>query len=140
MTPTEGGDIVVDTSAVIEVVCALNPDPGLIDRLATGDRLFVPHVLDIEVLSVIRRLERTSHLQTERAAVALTLFSELALSRVSHEPLRGRIWELRGTVAPHAASFVALAEALEAPLVTCDGRLSRASGPRCRFEIYGTAA
>lgn len=135
-----GGDIVVDTSAVIEIVCALRPDPDLVARLATGERLFVPHVLDIEVISVIRRLERIKLIQTERAAVALSLFSELALSRVSHEPLRGRIWDLRGNVAPHDASFVALAEALDAPLVTCDGKLSRATGPRCRFEIYGTAA
>jgi len=140
MTSPQGGDVVVDTSAVIEAVCAAQPDPALMERLATADRRFVPHLVDIEVISVVRRLVQRQALTGPRAELALSLFAELPLSRVSHEPLRARIWSLRGNVSPYDAAFVALAEAFEAPLLTCDARLSRASGPTCRFEVVGAGA
>ncbi len=131
--------LVVDTSAVLEALAARDPAPGLVERLAGDDGLHGPHLLDTELLHALRRLTRTGAISEERAADARGDFAELALARYPHEPLNDRVWELRHNLTAYDATFVALAEALGVPLVTCDARLASASGHRARVELFSVS-
>lgn len=127
--------IVVDASAVIEVLVG-EPNETLPARLSAEAVLHAPHLLDTEVLHVLRRLEQGGDLTPERAAWARGLFDQLTIDRYPHHPLNERVWELRPTVSAYDATYVALAEALEATLITTDGRLARAGGIRATVEVH----
>lgn len=127
--------IVVDASAVIEVLVG-GPNETLAARLAEEPVLHAPHLLDTEVLHVLRRLEQRGELTPERTAWARGLFDQLTIDRYPHQPLSERVWELRPKVSAYDATYVALAEALEATLVTTDGRLGRAGEIRATVEVH----
>ena len=94
-----------------------------------------PHVIDVEVFGIIRRLRMTGDIDGTAASLAI---DDLALwpgERYGHRALLDRAWELRATVRGWDAMYVALAEVLDVPLITLDGRLARAAGPRCSIEI-----
>jgi predicted nucleic acid-binding protein len=129
--------LAVDTSAVMAALVGRPPDPRLADRLGTDGDLHAPHLLDVELLHALRRLVHTGALSQERAADARADFAELAVVRYGHEALADRTWELRDSLTACDATFVALAEALGVPLVTCDARLARAPGHRARVELFG---
>jgi predicted nucleic acid-binding protein len=131
--------LVLDTSAVLEALVAVDPPSGLIDRLADDGDLNGPHLIDTEVLHVLRRMSMSGELSDERAEDARSDFAELAIVRYPHEPLNGRVWELRHNMTAYDATFVALAEMLGVPLITCDARLASASGSRARIELYGNS-
>jgi predicted nucleic acid-binding protein len=76
-------------------------------------------------------------LDDRRALLCLADLSDFGLHRARHLPLLARCWELRDNVTVYDASYVALAEALEATLLTADERLARAAGPRCAIEVLG---
>lgn len=103
-------------------------------RLA-GEDLAAPELVDLEVMSVIRRLVLAGRLPLRRAALALQDLGDLPIRRSSHVPLLPRCWELRNNVTPYDAAYVALAELLDCNLVTADARLSRAPGLRCAVEV-----
>ncbi len=127
---------VVDASAVIEML--LRTELGLLctDRLLhPGEVLCAPHLVDVEVLQVLRRYAAHSELSEDRGDEARQDLADLPLQRYPHQPLLGRIWELRRSLPAYDAAYVALAEALDAPLVTCDGRLGRAHGHDARIEV-----
>jgi predicted nucleic acid-binding protein len=105
----------------------------LIEDAALG--LHVPHLLDVEVVSVLRRLVRERILDEEDAYTAIEDLLTLDLQRHSHEALLERAWALRAHVTPYDAVYVALAEALNATLLTCDGKLARAPGSKVRVEL-----
>jgi predicted nucleic acid-binding protein len=128
--------LVVDTSAVLEALVARDPASGLVERLAHDGDLHGPHLIDTEVLHALRRMTLGAAISEERAADARTDFGELALVRYPHEPLGDRVWALRHNLTAYDATFVALAEALEAPLVTCDARLADAPGHAARIELF----
>ena len=128
--------LVVDTSAVVAALVGRPPDRRLTDRLGTDGDLHAPHLLDVELLHALRRLVRTGQLSEERAADARADFAELAVVRYGHQPLADRAWELRGSLTADDATFVALAEALAVPLVTCDARLVHAPGHRAAVELF----
>lgn len=128
--------LVVDTSAVVETLAGRAPAGELVRRLAEDGDLHAPHLLDVEVLHVLRRLTRVGALNEDRAHDARSDFAELAIVRYPHEPLADRVWELRENLTAYDAVFVALAEALGAPLVTCDARLASASGVRAGIELF----
>jgi len=128
--------LVVDSSAVLEALAARNPAPGLVERLAADGDLHAPHLLDTEVLHALRRLLRRGQISGERAHDARTDFAELTLVRYPHEPLNDRVWELRENLTAYDATFVALAEELEVPLITCDARLGAAPGHHADVELY----
>lgn len=109
------------------------------DRLR-GERLCAPDVVDLEVVSVFRGLLRTGALDARRAGLALTDLTELPLRRVPHRSLIGRCWQLRDNLTVYDAAYVALAEALGATLLTADGRLVTAPGPRCPIELLTDVA
>ena len=85
--------------------------------------LHVPHLLDLEVMSALRRLVRRGHVSADRAAAGWRLVSQLVHTRRWHLPLLERLWTQRGDLTPYDATYVALAEALDATLVTADPRL-----------------
>jgi predicted nucleic acid-binding protein len=97
----------------------------LIDRLLGEHRtVHAPHLVDVEVLSAMRRLRAGGTLSDERAARALRRFADLRLIRHAHVPLRARIWQLSDRLTSYDAAYVALAELLPADLVTSDARLA----------------
>jgi len=91
----------------------------------------------LEVLATIRRHALSGQLGGDRCEHALEALVDLRLTRYPHTPFRRRIWELRQNLTPYDAAYVALAEGLDAPLLTLDGRLARASGARARVELLG---
>jgi predicted nucleic acid-binding protein len=104
------------------------------ERLLASD-IAVPELADVEVLSVVRREVLAGRLTRERGVGALQDYADLAAERFSHRPLLARAWELRESVGAYDAQYVALAELLEARLVTADGRLARAPGLRCQVDL-----
>ena len=128
--------LVVDTSAVLEAIAARDPAPGLVERLADDGDLHGPHLIDTELLHALRRMSIKRHITDERAEDALSDFAGLALVRYPHEPLNDRVWELRHNLTAYDATFVALAEALSAPLITCDVRLATAPGHDAQIELF----
>lgn len=128
--------LVVDSSAVLEALAARDPAAGLIERLAVDGDLHAPHLIDTEVLHALRRMLRRGRISGERAHDARTDYADLTLVRYPHEPLNDRVWELRENLTAYDATFVALAEALDVPLITCDARLAAAPGSHARIEIY----
>ncbi len=104
--------------------------------LVEGESFHVPHVLDLEVTQVLRRYSHSHLLTDHRAAQAIEDFLDFPLIRYSHEPFLSRIWELRENFTAYDAVYVALAEVLNAPLVTCDARLASAPGHSADMILF----
>jgi predicted nucleic acid-binding protein len=104
-------------------------------RLAADPALHAPHLVDLEVLSVLRRQASVGALDERRVGLAIRDLVDLPMVRYPHLPFVGRLWELRGNVTPYDAMYVALAETLGCTLVTADARLSRAPGVGCPVEV-----
>lgn len=127
--------IVVDASVV---AVALGDDGtegmSLRDRLR-GERLLAPQLLDLEVLSVWRRLVSAEVMTPERARLAVDDLAAIPLERAPHDMLTHRCWDLRHNLTAYDAAYVALAEILDITLVTADRRLATAPGVRCDVEV-----
>lgn len=128
--------IVVDASAVLEVLLQTSNTPAVEKRLyEAGQTLHAPHLIDIEVAQVLRRVAMAGRIDGDRGRMALSDFADLPMQRYPHEALLPRIWALRHNLTAYDASYVALAEALDAPLLTRDSRIARATGHRARVEV-----
>ena len=126
--------LVVDASCLAEVVLA-GPDAEPVrERLQEDPDQVAPHLVDAEVLSVVRREHLRGKLDTTAASQAIEDLESWPAARVDHRPLLARAWELRDSLSAPDALYVALAEAIDATLLTLDRRLARAAGPRCRVE------
>jgi predicted nucleic acid-binding protein len=128
--------LVVDTSAIVAALVESPPADDLFDVLVADGDLHAPHLIDVELLHVLRRLVARGELAHDRATDARTDFSDLVIARYPHAPLADRIWELRDNLTAYDAAFVALSEELGAPLVTCDARLAAAPGHRARVVLF----
>jgi predicted nucleic acid-binding protein len=129
--------IVVDASAMLEVLLGTATGALVEDRLLTGgESLHAPHLLDVEVAQVLRRYTAAGELTPERGREALMDLVDFPVHRYPHDVLLPRIWELRHNVTAFDAAYVALAEILAAPLVTCDARLGAAPRHAAKVEVF----
>jgi predicted nucleic acid-binding protein len=128
--------IVVDASALLEFLLQTPLGARVEARLFRGHEEFhAPHLADVEVTQGLRRLVRAGEVSPDRAAEALADLTDFDLHRHPHLDLLTRAWKLRENVTAYDAMYVALAEALDAPIVTCDAPLARAPGHGARIEL-----
>lgn len=128
--------IVVDASALLEALLRTSAAEAVEERLfAPRQTLHAPHLLDVEVAQVIRRYAANGDIDGERGRAALIDLADFPLRRYPHDFLLPRIWELRNNLTAYDAAYVALAEALEIPLLTRDKRLAAATGHRAQIEL-----
>jgi predicted nucleic acid-binding protein len=128
--------IVVDASALLDVLLRAPAARALQSRLfESGQTLHAPHLLDLEVTQVLRRCVASGQIDEERGRAALSDLAEFPLRRYPHVFLLPRVWELRTNLTAYDAAYVALAEVLDAALVTRDQRLAAAAKRRVRVEI-----
>lgn len=128
--------IVLDASAAVDLLVRRDGrGEWLSNRVRAERSLQVPTIFEIEVLHALRGLESSSALSAAALDNALAGFVALRTSRHDHLSLRSRIWALRHNLAAYDAVYVALAEALGAPLVTTDARLARSSGHAAAIEL-----
>lgn len=127
--------IVVDASAMLEVLLR-TPAAEAVERRLFQPRqtLHAPHLIDVEVAQVVRRYAATGDIGADRGRDALADLADFPLRRYPHDILLPRAWELRANLTAYDAVYVALAEALDAPLVTRDRRLSAAAGHHAQIE------
>lgn len=126
--------LVVDASCLCEVVVGGPGAETIRRRLSADADHAAPHIVDVEVFSVIRREHLRGRLDRTEAWQAVEDLEAWPGERFGHRSLLDRAWELRSTVRGWDAMYVALAEALDAVLVTTDQRLARAPGPNCVIE------
>lgn len=128
--------IVLDASAVIEWLLQSAIGAKIERRIfSRSESLHAPHLLDVEVAQVLRRYVRDKAINAERGREALEDLGDLALNRYPHDFLIPRIWELRATLTAYDAAYVALAELLDAPLLTCDSKIASAPGHHANVEV-----
>ena len=128
--------IVVDASAILEVLLRTRAARRIEERIfEAGQTLHAPHLIDLEILQVLRRYAANREISAERGREAVNDLAAFRLRRWAHDILLTRIWGLRQNLTAYDAAYVALAEALEAPLLTRDTRLASAPGIRARVEV-----
>ncbi len=128
--------IVVDASAIVSAITDRSM-PSLVQRLETERYLHAPYLIDVEVTQTLRRLARSGRLAVDRASDARVDYVNLRIRRYRHVPLLARVWELRDALTAYDAAYIALAEILDAPLVTCDARLASAPGHDADVQVFG---
>jgi predicted nucleic acid-binding protein len=130
--------IVLDASAAVELLLGTDDGALVADRIDDpAETIQVPHLLSIEVAQVLRRLVAAGDIRPNRAVDALDDLADLDAERYPHEPFLVRMFALRANLTAYDAAYVALAEALDAPLVTFDQGLARAPGNRATVELLG---
>ncbi len=128
--------IVIDASALLEVLLNTSASERVTERLfGQNETLHAPHVLDLEVAQVLRRYTLSGEMDSERSEQALDDLADLPLNRYPHDVFLLRIWALRHNLTAYDAAYVALAEALDAPLITRDSALASVSGHGARVEL-----
>ena len=128
--------IVADASALLEFLLQTSLGTRVETRLfRDGDELHSPHLVDVEVTQGLRRLVRSGEVSPDRAVEAIADLVDLDIHRHTHFDLLTRAWKLRENITAYDAIYVALAEALDATVVTCDTKLARAPGRRVRIEV-----
>ena len=132
--------IVVDASAVAEMLLRTELGTRVERRLYRDDDAWhAPHLLDVEILSALRRLVRAREVKAERAEEAIEDLALLRIIRHGHVDLAARAWELRENVTAYHAVYLALAESLDAAVVTCDRPFGDAPGHSARIEVIRPA-
>jgi predicted nucleic acid-binding protein len=133
--------IVLDASTLVELLLDTPTGQTVATRIADPSLgLHVPHLADVEVVQALRRYAKDGELDEAAAALALEDLHALDLQRHDHEPLLNRVWELRHNLSIYDAVYVALAEALDTKVLTCDGRLARAPGAARCVELIKPSA
>jgi len=128
--------IVVDASAVLEALLRTAAAKAVEARLfAPRQTLHAPHLLDVEIAQVVRRYAASGEIDGARGRMALADLADFPLRRYPHDFLLPRIWDLRNNLTAYDATYVALAEALGAPLLTRDRRLAAATAHRAQIEL-----
>lgn len=131
--------IVADASVLVVALADDGPDGDQARSRLRGERLTVPELADLEVVSVLRRQIKAGTLDARRARLALDDLAALPALRAPHRPLLPRCWELRNNLTIYDAAYVALAETMNITLLTGDRKLARAPGLQCPIEIFQPA-
>lgn len=129
--------LVVDASTVVAALVDGGTDGAWGEERLASDHLAAPHLLTVEVANILRRAALAGTISSETAAIAHTDLLDLRVALFPYSPFAERAWELRRNLTLYDAWYVALAEALDAPLATLDAKLARASGPRCEIQVPG---
>lgn len=130
--------VVLDASAVVELLIVSDVGRHLARRLADPDvEIHAPHLVAVEVAQVLRRMVSSGRMTPARGHAAVLQLIDLGIQRHDHEALLPRVWQLRDNATAYDAMYLALAEALDAPLLTVDARLGRAPGHRAVVEVLG---
>jgi len=128
--------IVLDASAVIEWLLQSAVGVKIDQRIFfPSESLHAPHLLDVEIAQVLRRYVRDKTITAQRGQEALEDLADMPLNRYPHDFLIPRVWDLRATLTAYDAVYVALAELLDAPLLTCDGKIASAPGHHANVEV-----
>ncbi|MGB2623829.1 MAG: type II toxin-antitoxin system VapC family toxin [Candidatus Acidiferrum sp.] len=128
--------IVLDASAAIEWLLQTRAGVDIDQRIfSRSETIHAPHLLDVEVAQVLRRYVRDKSITARRGQEALEDLTGIPLTRYPHDFLIPRIWELRATLTAYDAAYVALAELLDAPLLTRDGKIASATGHYAKVEV-----
>jgi predicted nucleic acid-binding protein len=128
--------IVIDASAVVVMLLGLERADVVMDRVFSGnENLHAPELLDVEVAQVVRKYWRAGDITPSRGEQAIADLRDLPIRRHSHEPLLGRIWQLRHNATAYDATYLALAEGLRAGFLTLDSGLARVPGVRLHVEV-----
>lgn len=130
--------LIVDASCLYEVVADAEQAEQVRERLAADSDHAAPHLIDAEVVSIIRRDHLLGRLDATAARQAVEDLRDWPGERFGHRSLLERAWELRDNVRPWDAVYVALAEALAATLITLDRRLGRVQGLACPVEVIAS--
>ena len=125
--------LVVDASLVVAHLVERSETGAWAERLLLSDALAAPHLLSAEVANYLRRAANAGLLDDTTASQAFADFLAMRIELFPFQSFAHRVWQLRHNVTPYDAWYVALAEALDAPLATLDRRLSVAAGPQCQF-------
>jgi predicted nucleic acid-binding protein len=129
--------IVLDASAAIDWFLETPVGLQIEQRIFRNNELLcAPHLLDLELVQVLRRLARENILSVSRAEQAIADFVASRIIRYPHSLLLARIWQLRHNLSAYDAAYIALAETVNATLITRDARLARASGHTARIELF----
>ncbi len=129
--------IVLDASAALDWLLQTAAGRRIERRIfARHESLHAPHLLDLEVVQVLRRLVRDKALTPQRAGEAIHDLLDLRIARYPHTLLVPRIWQHRQNLTAYDAAYVALAETLRAPLITMDARLAHAPGHAAKVEVF----
>lgn len=124
---------VADASVVVAALVDDGPDGRWAEGVLAREPLAAPHLMPVEAANILRRAALAGDVSDDAAALAHADLVALPIELFAYEPFAGRVWELRSSVTTYDGWYVALAEALRAPLATLDQRLARAAGPRCQF-------
>ncbi len=128
--------LVIDASAVLELLLGTDVGRKVGQRLAAGQpTLHAPELLGVETVSVLRRLVRVGEISPREARQAIGDLEALGVESYEHLPLLPRMLALRNSLTAYDACYVALAEGLGAPLLTCDTKLAAAHGHRAKVSL-----
>lgn len=131
--------IVVDASVVVDaLILDGEAAADAHDALDRDPDLHAPHLIDLETMAALGRALSRDEIDEPRAASALVAFGQLSITRYPHLPLLPRAWELRHNLTAYDAAYVALAEALDVPLITGDARLAAAPHLACEVHLLGS--
>ncbi len=128
--------IVLDASAALELLLRAADHPSLVSKvLRSGETIAAPYLIDLEVTQVLRRFVLTGELSESRGREAIDDHLNLGIVRYPHEGLLKRAWQFRANCTAYDAAYLALAEAVDAVLITCDRRLAAVPGSQAKVEV-----
>ncbi|ADP79959.1 type II toxin-antitoxin system VapC family toxin [Pseudofrankia inefficax] len=135
MTAQLSSPVVLDASAAVALLTDAGPAGTWVAKVVDGAALFAPELMPFEAANILRRHLLAGILDPSEATLAHADLLAMPVRRLAYASLADRAWDLRANLTAYDAAYVALAEALPAPLVTLDARLGRASGPRCEVLV-----